>query len=370
MDALLNFLHTFASFVLVLTVIVFVHEFGHYLIARLCGVRVTMFSIGFGRELFGVNDRHGTRWKFSLLPLGGYVKMFGDASEASTPDGDKLAAMSEDEKKVAFHFKPLWQKAAVVFGGPLFNFLFAIGVLAYFFVVIGQPRTPAEVGAVAPNSAAERAGLQPGDVFLEIDGTQTEYFDDIQRMVRPNPGKDLNVILVRQGKTLEIVLRPDLQETQDMFGDPVKIGLLGVKTANVRYEKLGPLPAVGAAVGETWKISVDTMRALGQMVCGERSVKELGGPIRIAEYSGKSTEQGARTVLWLMALLSINLGLINLFPIPLLDGGHLLFYAIEGMRGRPLAEKVQDYAFRLGLALVVTLMVFTTVNDLIRLDLF
>lgn len=367
LDLITTSAHYLGAFLLIISVIVFIHEYGHYLVARLCGVRVEQFSIGFGKEMWGWNDKHGTRWKLSILPIGGYVKMFGDAGEASTPDKTALEQMTEAEKAVSFQHKSLPRKAAIVSAGPIANFLLAIVILTGFFMVLGRPLTLPVVGEVLPESAAAQAGLQPGDRFVEFAGRSMENFADIQRVSRLNPGQPLELVIEREGKTLTLTITPTLHETTDMFGNPVRVGLLGVSSGTVEYTQLNFGQALVAAVVETWQMCADTLHALGQMISGQRSVEELGGPIKIAKYSGQSAEQGISTVLWFMALLSINLGLINLFPIPLLDGGHLMFYAIEGLSGRPLAEKFQTYAFRLGMAFIVTLMVFTTVNDVWQL---
>ncbi|MCC7260670.1 MAG: RIP metalloprotease RseP [Alphaproteobacteria bacterium] len=370
MDTLNNVLLYALSFIGVISVIVFVHEFGHYLVARLCGVRVEAFSIGFGPELKGWNDRTGTRWKISAFPLGGYVKMFGDADPSSSPDKGKLDQMLEAERKVAFHYKPLWQKAAIVSAGPGINFLFAILVFIGFFMFFGYPRTPAEVGEVAPDSPAASAGLQVGDLITEIDGQHVRYFGDLQKVVSINPNIPLDVTLLRGDTELHLTITPGLRETEDVFGNKVKVGLLGISSTRVIYEQLGLADASVAAVGDTWRMSLNTLTAMGQMVTGHRGTEDLGGVIRIAKYSGQSAEQGFDTVLWFMAVLSVNLGLINLFPIPLLDGGHLMYYLIEAVRGRPAGEKFQEYGFRVGLTFVVALMLFTTINDIIQLHLF
>jgi len=352
-----------AAFIFIISVIVFIHEFGHYFIARLCGVRVEQFSIGFGKELFGWNDTHGTRWKVSLLPIGGYVKMFGDADPASTGDEEQIENMTEEEKQVSFHHKSLPRKSAIVAAGPAANFILAIAILAGFFYFIGRPVAMPVVGEVMEESAAAEAGLQTGDRFMEMDGRSIESFSDIQRVTRLHPGMPIDMVVNRDGEQMEMTITPKVHQTKDMFGNEIEVGLIGVASGEMAYSSLGLMEAVGAAGVETWKMVVDTLSALKQIIVGDRGVDELGGPIKIAKYSGQSAEKGPAAVLWFMALLSINLGLINLFPIPLLDGGHLMFYIIEGATGRPLAEKFQDYAFKVGLAFIVTLMLFTTAND-------
>jgi regulator of sigma E protease len=353
-------------FLIVLTVLVFVHELGHYLVARWNRVRIEVFSIGFGPEIFGWNDRAGTRWKFSLIPLGGYVKMFGDADPASMPAAN-TATMSAAEREVSFHHKRLPQRAAVVAAGPVANFVFAIVVLTALFVTVGQPFTPAQVGQVQPGSAAEAAGIKAGDTFLTIDGEQIERFEDVQRLVRLNAGMAMNLVLKRGDAEVTLSVTPKVSTITDRFGNTHQLGLLGIERSGVDYVRRTPWSAVWRAGAETMNISTGTLQAVWQMVIGARTADELGGPLRIAQMSGEVAQGGAVALLWFMAVLSINLGLINLFPIPVLDGGHLLFYAAEAIRGRPLGQRAQEYGFRLGLALVLTLMVFATWNDLVHL---
>ena len=353
-------------FLIVLTALVFVHELGHYLIARLNGVRVEVFSVGFGPEIFGWTDKAKTRWKFSLIPLGGYVKMFGDMNAASVPDPDAVR-LSEEERREAFPFKRLSQRVWIVAGGPLANFLFAVVLLAGLFSFVGQPFTPAVVGDVQADSAAEAAGMQPGDKILEIDGAAIERFEEVQRIVRLSPEQPLNIRVERDGGLVDLVAIPRRTVFDDNFGNSQEIGLLGVSRSGVDYVRHGPIESVWRASEETIAITLGTLKAVGQMVVGTRSAKELGGPIRIAEMSGQVAEIGVVSLIWFMAVLSINLGLINLFPIPMLDGGHLLFFAIEAVRGRPLGDRAQEYGFRIGLALVLSLMVFATWNDIIRI---
>ena len=366
MDFTGGFLGVAVPFLVILTVLVFVHEMGHYLIARYHGVRVEVFSIGFGPEIFGWTDRARTRWKFSLIPLGGYVKFFGDMNAASMPD-PRAISLSDDDQEEAFPYKRLGQRAWVVAGGPLANFLFAIVLLAALFGFVGQPFTPAVVGDVQEDSAAADAGIQPGDRILEIDGGAIERFEEVQRIVRLAPEQPLEVTLLRGEEELTVTTVPRRTVFEDNFGNSQEIGLLGVTRSGVEYKKHGPIESIWRAGEETLAITVGTLKAVGQMIAGTRSAKELGGPIRIAEMSGQVATVGLVSVIWFMAVLSINLGLINLFPIPMLDGGHLLFYAIEAVRGRPLGDRAQEYGFRIGLALVLSLMVFATWNDIARI---
>ena len=354
-------------FLIILTVLVFVHEFGHFLIARWNGVRVEVFSIGFGPELFGWWDRAGTRWKFSTIPLGGYVKMFGDSDASSGLPVPGLARLAPAEREVSFHYKRLGQRAAIVAAGPAANFLFAVAVLAILFTTYGQPFTPAEVGQVQPGSAAEQGGIQPGDVIRSLDGSTVHRFEDVQQIVRLNPGVPMSIVVSRDGQEQTLRVTPSQTELTDRFGNHYQIGLLGIARSGMEYVKRDPATAIIQAGAETWNLSVSTLKAIWQIIIGTRATDELGGPLRIAQMSGEVAQGGVVAVLWFMAVLSINLGLINLFPVPVLDGGHLLFYAAEALRGKPLGQRAQEYGFRIGLALVLTLMVFATWNDLVHL---
>ena len=354
-------------FLAVLTALVFVHELGHYLVARWNGVRVEVFSIGFGPELFGWNDRAGTRWKFSLIPLGGYVKMFGDANAASMP-AEGAEQMSAEERAFAFPHKRLGQRAAIVAAGPIANFLFAIVVLAGLFSIIGQPFTPAVVGEVVAGSAAEAGGFLPGDEVLAVDGRSVARFEELQRIVALRPDETLRFSVLRDGAEVSLEATPRRIERSTRNGETHVVGQLGITRSSADFVQHDPLSAVWQATRETFSIIDQTFTALGQIIRGDRGADELGGPIRIADMSGQAAEMGIGTLIYFAAVLSINLGLINLFPVPMLDGGHLMFYAIEAVRGRPLGERAQEYGFRIGLALVLTLMVFVTWNDLLRID--
>ena len=355
-----------AAFIFILSVIVFFHELGHYWVARRNGVRVEVFSIGFGPELFGWNARSGTRWKVSLLPLGGYVKMFGES--ATTGSGDEERELTEGEKSVSFHHKRVGQRAAVVVAGPLANFVLAIVVFTALFMISGQPYTPAEVGTVQANSAAAEAGFKPHDRIVAIDGTGVERFEEVQRIVRMAPGVPLNVTVRRDGAEVVLKVVPRRTEVVDRFGNRSAVGLLGISRSGTEIKKHNPGTAVVAAVTETWRLSLFTLQAVGQIVRGARSAEDLGGPIRIAQMSGQVAELGLTSVFWFLAVLSINLGLINLFPVPMLDGGHLMFYGYEAVRGRPVADRTLEIGFRIGLGLVIALFVFVTVQDLSRFE--
>jgi regulator of sigma E protease len=369
MNYLVQFLHGgffyVVVFLVVLTVLVFVHELGHYLIARRNGVKVETFSIGFGPELFGWWDRAGTRWKFSMIPLGGYVKMFGDSDASSGLPIERFGQLTLAERDVSFHGKRLGQRAAIVAGGPIANFVFAIVVLAALFMTYGQPFTPAEVGQVLPGSAAEAGGILPSDVIVSIDGRAVERFEDVQQVVRLNPSMPMTMVVRRGEELATLKVTPSLVDESDRLGRR-QIGQLGIRGGGTKYVKRDPASAVVRAVGETWNLSATTLQAMWQMVIGTRTTDELGGPLRIAQLSGEVAQGGIVPLLWFMAVLSVNLGLINLFPVPVLDGGHLLFYAAEAIRGKPLGQRAQEYGFRVGLALVLTLMVFATWNDLVH----
>lgn len=353
-------------FLVVLTLLVFVHELGHYWVARRNGVRVEVFSIGFGPELFGWNDRTGTRWKFSAIPLGGYVKFFGDADAASTP-GAELPEMTESEKAVSFHHKRLGQRAAIVAAGPIANFLFAIVLYAGLFSVVGQPFTPPDVGGVVAGSVAERADMRAGDRIVQINGERIERFEDIQRIVQLGLDQPLTIVVRRDGRDVTLTATPAVTLEADRLGNQIRVARLGIRGGGIEFVRHGPTEAIWRAVSETYTQSVATLKALGQIVVGRRSSDELGGPIRIAQMSGEVAQGGLSYLIAFMAILSINLGLINLFPVPLLDGGHLLFYLFEALRGRPLDQRAQEYGFRVGMVLVFSLMIFATWNDLVHL---
>ncbi len=443
------------TFLIVLSVLVFVHEWGHYIVARLCGVKVETFSIGFGKELFGLNDKHGTRWKFSLIPLGGYVKMFGDTDPASAghkdtvADGGDVRPMSAAERKVAFFAKPVWQRALIVFAGPAINFLFAIIVLASLFVWYGQPVTPPTAAAIMIGSAAEKAGFQPHDRITAIDGDSINSFEDIRQKVMIALDQPMTFTVQRGEKEMELTATPARETFSDRFGFEHQRGVLGligavsgfsldnveavngkpVKDAsaaatalrknldrdvrvtfkkvadsdkeNILFlhpyadlnkdmgkadvengnlllitDKIGddvvhhsPVSAVVEALRQTRDISKGTLQALGQIITGTRSPKELGGLIRIGAMAGDMAQAGFVAVVTFMALLSINLGLINLFPIPVLDGGHLVFYAVEAVKGSPISEKAQEYAFRVGFTILIGLMAFANLSDILQLIL-
>lgn len=355
-------------FVVVLTVLVFVHEMGHYTVARRCGVRIEVFSIGFGPELFGWTDSKDTRWKISAIPLGGYVKMFGEGE--FTDESGAPRSLTLSERAVSFRHKSLGQRAAIVVAGPAANFIFAIAVFTALFSIHGQPYTPAEISAVVDGSAASEAGMRPGDLIVRIDGNDIDRFEEVRRIIRMNPEKGMEIVVVRDGAEVVLFATPETTEIDDGAGGRIKIGLLGVRRDGLVVRQLGPLGASWAALQETWDMSIGTLRFLGQMIVRSRSTDGLGGPIKIAQMSGAIWKIGIAPVFLLMAQLSISLGLINLFPIPLLDGGHLLYFGVEAVRGRPLGEKTQEFGFRIGLVLVLSLMLFVVINDIVNLPIW
>lgn len=355
-------------FLFVLTVVVFFHELGHYWVARRCGVRVETFSIGFGRELFGFTDKHGTRWMLAAIPLGGYVKFFGDSDAASRPDFAGAQAMSEKDRAESFFHKTVAQRAAIVFAGPLANFILAVVIFAFVFMAFGKPISQPRVDQVVPGSAAEQAGFRQGDVVVSIDGRAIESFSDMQRIVGVSAGQALAMQIDRDGRQMTLTATPAVYEFKDRFGGTHRIGRLGLSRSNqpgdTVYRRYDPISATWLGMQETWFVVERTFAYLGGVVMGTQSADQLGGPIRIAQVSGEAAQIGFMALLGLAALISVSIGLLNLFPIPMLDGGHLVFYAYEALRGRPMSEKTQDIAFRFGLAMVLMLMIFATWNDI------
>ncbi len=358
-------------FLFVLTVVVFFHELGHFLVARRCGIKVLTFSIGFGPEILGFYDRYGTRWKISAVPLGGYVKFFGDDNAASVPDQEAVAAMTEEEKKVSFVHQRVGPRAAVVAAGPIANFVLAILIFAGVFMLFGKQTTSARVDTVQPASAAEAAGFKPGDLVVAINGDKIDSFADMQRIVSISAGEPLNIEVERGGMHTTLKATPQLKEIKDNFGNVHRLGVLGISRSmapgDIKTQKMSPPQALLAGVQETWFVVDRTLSYIGGVFTGREAADQLGGPIRIAQVSGQVASAGFVALIHLTAVLSVSIGLLNLFPIPLLDGGHLLFYAIEAIRGRPLSERAQEVGFRIGLAIVVMLMIFATFNDILHL---
>jgi regulator of sigma E protease len=358
-------------FLFVLTIVVFFHELGHFLVARWAGVKVLTFSLGFGPELAGFNDRHGTRWKISAIPLGGYVKFFGDDSEASTPAMQTLATMTAEEREGSFHHKSVARRAAIVAAGPFANFILAIVIFTCLFTFYGKPSTTARVDKVEANSAAAAAGFQVGDVVTAIDGSAIDSFSDMQRIVSVHAGDTLTFTVKRGDSTVQLRGTPELREMKDPFGNAHRQGVLGITRAtepgDAVTEPVNPATAAWLGVKETWFVIDRTLAYIGGIFTGREAADQVGGPLRIAQISGQVATFGVAALIRLAAVLSISIGLLNLFPVPLLDGGHLLFYAVEAVRGRPLSERAQEMGFRIGLGLVLMLMVFATYNDILHL---
>lgn len=358
-------------FLLVLTIVVFFHELGHYLVGRWCGIGAEVFSVGFGRELIGFTDRRGTRWKLSLIPLGGYVKFVGDENAASMPTGGETRLRLEDEGTGSFPDAALWRRAATVAAGPIANFILAIAIFAVMFGINGRMIADPVVAEVQAESAAEAAGILPGDRFVAIDGTPVETFDDVQRYVSVRPNIPITITMDRGGAPVDLTLTPVRTEISDTFGNTMEVGRIGVVTntdaGNFRVREYGPLEAVGEGVAQSWYIVTRTVDYIGNIVTGREKPDQLGGPIRVAKYSKDMSTLGFAALIQLAAVLSVSIGLLNLMPIPMLDGGHLVFYAFEAVRGRPPGEAVQEWAYRFGLTIVLALMLFATWNDVTML---
>ncbi|MGO6730722.1 RIP metalloprotease RseP [Rhizobium ruizarguesonis] len=356
------------TFILVLSLLVFVHEMGHYLVARWSGIRILAFSVGFGPEIFGFTDRHGTRWKISVIPLGGYVRFFGDEDSSSKPDTDKIAAMSEEDRARSFAGAKLWKRAATVAAGPIANFLLAIAIFTILFSVYGRMIADPVVAEVKPDGAAAAAGILPGDLLVAIDGGKVETFDDVRRYVSIRPSQQIVVTIERAGQKLDVPMVPQRTDTTDQFGNKAEVGQIGIVTnqqaGNFRLQTYTPLQALRESVLQTRDIVTGTFKYIGNIFSGTMRADQLGGPIRVAQASGQMASLGIGAVLQLAAVLSVSIGLLNLMPVPVLDGGHLMFYAVEAVRGKPLGSTAQEIAFRIGLAMILTLMVFTTWNDI------
>jgi regulator of sigma E protease len=359
------------AFIFVLTIIVFFHELGHFLVARWCGVTVKVFSIGFGPELVGWTARNGTRWRISAIPLGGYVKFLGDENAASVTDRDALAKLNPGEYANSFAAKNVAQRAAIVAAGPIANFILAIAIFAVIFAAFGRQVTTPRVDTVTPGGAAEAAGFVPGDLVVAIDGTPIETFADLQRIVTVSSGQPLAVTVERAGTQINLTATPEMKEQTDRFGNAHRIGMLGIgrsaTNADIVTQRFSVPEAIWLGTQETWFVVDRTVGYIGGVISGRESPDQLGGPIRVAQVSGQVATLGFLALINLAAILSVSIGLINLFPIPMLDGGHLLYFAVEAIRGKPLSERAQEMGFRVGLALVILLMLFATWNDILHL---
>lgn len=359
---------TIVPFLFVLTVVVFVHEMGHYLVGRWCGIGVTAFSIGFGPELVGFNDRHGTRWKICAIPLGGYVKFVGDMSITSSPSEDQTTGLSESERRHAFHLQPVWKRAATVFAGPLFNFLLTIAVFAVLFSIYGKTVLQPTIAEVRPDTPAAAAGFLPGDRFVSADGEAVETFADLQRVVQGRAGDEIVFVVQRGGQEVTLRATPELIEQQDALGNTVKVAAIGVvtnrETGEPRLVTFTPAGALLEAVRETGHVVERTGQFLQRFAVGREDKCQLGGPVKIADMAGKAAKLGFEWLVQLVALLSVGIGILNLLPIPPLDGGHLAFYAIEAVLRRPVSERFMEAIYRVGMFLVLGFMVFVFWNDL------
>ena len=371
MDWLIASVGTLVPFLFVLSMVIFFHELGHWGVARLCGVRVESFAIGFGRALWQRRDGHGTVWKIGWLPLGGYVKFVGDRDVASNPDRAALERAQEDERQHLFFFRPLWQRASIVAAGPIANFLLALVLLTGLFWVRGQEIYAPVIGEIMPESAAAAAGLQPGDYIVAVDNQPIDDFLALGRIVRAAPDTELRLRFVRDGAERSVLAVPQLVEEKDRFGNVYRVGRLGVVHSrapdNVQHRSYGFFAATARAAGETGFILRESLRAVWHIVIGRQSADGLGGPIFIAQLSGETASLGLGALLNFIALISISIGLINLFPIPILDGGQLLFYAYEALAGRPLPPRAQAGGMMVGMAMLAFLLVFVTWNDIQRL---
>lgn len=367
MHEIASFLYTLASYIVIISALVFIHEFGHYIIARWSGVKIEIFSIGFGREIWGFSDKTGTRWKLSSVPFGGYVKMYGDASEISNPS-EEVEYFSEEQKKKTFHYKPLYKKAAIVAAGPVANFLLTIAIFTAFISTGGLISTEPVVGEIVKASAAEAAGLLPGDRIVRVDNEKVDTFNDIPRLILTNLGTPVTLDVDRGGKPMVFTLTPRNLTEKDALGNEFTHPIIGIGTKNITLEEVGIPRAIWESTKRTYRFCTTTLHVLGQILIGERSFSEnIKGPIGMAKLSGQAVQKGLPTVLILMANISASLGLINLFPIPMLDGGHLLYYAIEAIRGRPLARRYQEWGLRVGMSLIAMLMMYSIINDIGKL---
>lgn len=368
LDALQFVTGYIVPFLLVLTLLVFVHEMGHYLVGRWSGIRILAFSVGFGPELLGWTDKRGTRWKFCAVPLGGYVKFYGDEDAASTPDYKRLEAISPEERSRTFLGAKLWKRAATVAAGPIANFILAIAIFAVLFAVYGRSVADPVVAQVKENSAAAKAGILPRDRLIAIDGTPVATFDDVRRYVSVRPELEIKIRIERDGALLDLPMVPERTEISDQFGNKMEIGIIGIVTdqdaGNFRLVTYGPIEAIGQGALQSWHIVTGTFDYLANLVTGRMKADQLGGPIRVAQASGQMATLGVAAVLQLAAVLSVSIGLLNLMPVPVLDGGHLMFYAVEALRGKPVGAAAQDVAYRIGFAMVLMLMIFATWNDI------
>ena len=362
-------------FIILILIVVFIHEYGHYYFAKKFGVGVTDFSIGFGKEIFGWNDKSGTRWKICWIPLGGYVKFFGDRNVYSQADHKEiLEKYSEEDQKKLFTLKPLYQRSLIVFGGPLANFLLALVIFFSIYTFVGKDFTPAVINEVQKDSPAMAGGLKQNDVILEIDGNKVESIMDVSKFITMSTDEIIDFKVKRSYDELILKIKPNIVLGEDNLGNKLNKRIVGIKLGaynnEINHVKLGPAKAIYHAAHEVYFVGISSLKYIGAMIFGKADTSQLGGPIRIAKISGQVAEFGVLAFISMMAYISISLGLVNLFPIPMLDGGHLMFYAFEKVLGRPLSQKTQEGFFRIGIFLLISLMFFTTFNDLKDLGLF
>ena len=368
-------LNSILPFIVLILVVVFIHEYGHYYFAKKYGVKVTDFSIGFGKELFGWNDKLGTRWKICWIPLGGYVKFFGDRNVFSQSDQEEIIKKySEEERKKLFILKPLYQRSLIVAAGPIANFILAIVIFLFIYMFVGKDFTPAVINEVQKDSPAEVAGLMKNDVILEIDGTEVKSILDVSKLITLSTSDFIDFKVSRYDQDVLLKVKPNIVETEDNLGNKINKRMIGIMLGpynnKVNHVKLGPAKALYYSLNEVYFVTISSLKYLGSILTGSGDSSQLGGPIRIAKITGQVAELGIVPFLSIMAYISISLGLINLFPIPLLDGGHLMFYGFEKILGRPLSQKTQEGFFRIGMFLLLFIMFFATYNDLKDLGLF
>ena len=368
-------LNSILPFIVLILVVVFIHEYGHYYFAKKYGVKVTDFSIGFGKELFGWNDKLGTRWKICWIPLGGYVKFFGDRNVFSQSDQEEIIKKySEEERKKLFILKPLYQRSLIVAAGPIANFILAIVIFLFIYMFVGKDFTPAVINEVQKDSPAEVAGLMKNDVILEIDGTEVKSILDVSKLITLSTSDFIDFKVLRYDQDVLLKVKPNIVETEDNLGNKINKRMIGIMVGpynnKVNHVKLGPAKALYYSLNEVYFVTISSLKYLGSILTGSGDSSQLGGPIRIAKITGQVAQFGIVPFLSIMAYISISLGLINLFPIPLLDGGHLMFYGFEKLLGRPLSQKTQEGFFRIGMFLLFSLMFFATFNDLKDLGLF
>ena len=368
-------LNSILPFIVLILVVVFIHEYGHYYVAKKYGVMVTAFSIGFGKELFGWNDKLGTRWKICWIPLGGYVKFFGDRNVFSQSDQEEIIKKySEEERKKLFILKPLYQRSLIVAAGPIANFILAVVIFLFIYMFVGKDFTPAVINEVQKDSPAEVAGLMKNDVILEIDGTEVKSILDVSKLITMSTSDFIDFKVSRYDQDVLLKVKPNIVETEDNLGNKINKRMIGIMLGpynnKINHVKLGPAKALYYSLNEVYFVTISSLKYLGSILTGSGDSSQLGGPIRIAKITGQVAEFGIVPFLSIMAYISISLGLINLFPIPLLDGGHLMFYGFEKILGRPLSQKTQEGFFRIGMFLLLFIMFFATYNDLKDLGLF